>query len=138
MWSAEYESPSERWPSEPIQRCVEIYERRTGNTVTPPDEVKPREDGKREQLFVSVMESCNDLELFKAIAEKAGADLTNETWTEAVDNYGPIDLVVTEFASFGEGKYDGQDGFRLVQFDSTLGFTGDWAPRGELTNTAED
>ena len=64
--------------------------------------------------------------MFKTIAEKVGTDLTIENWQKTVDAFGTIDLVPTDIASLCKGKYAADDAFRLVEFDSTLGETGDW------------
>ena len=72
--------------------------------------------------------------MFKTIAEKVGTDLTNKNWQKAVDSYGKIDLVPTDIASLCKGKYEADDAFRLVKFDSTIGESGDWKP----VTTVED
>lgn len=64
--------------------------------------------------------------MFADIAKKAGPDLTNETWTKAVDNYGPIRDMQTRYASLHKGKYDADDTFGLVAFDSSIAPKGDW------------
>ena len=65
--------------------------------------------------------------MFKTIAEKVGTDLTTENWQAAVDEFGSIDLVATDIASLCKGKYAADDAFRLVEFDSTIGESGDWS-----------
>jgi hypothetical protein len=64
--------------------------------------------------------------MFTQIAERAGPDLTNSTWTQAADNFGEIQLPETVYGSIHTGKYDADDGFRLVAFDSTIGSKGDF------------
>jgi hypothetical protein len=138
MFTAESETDAEIWDTPPVQRCVKIYEDASGTTVVPPDEVQPGPDGKREETYASVLVNCGELEMFQAIAEKAGADLTNETWTAAVNDFGPIELATSSFATLHEGKYDANDAFRLVRFDGTVGDAGDWAPVTDIVNTAEE
>ena len=61
------------------------------------------------------------------IAQKAGPELTNASWTRAADAFGEINLAGGfNFASIHTGKYDADDGFRLVVFDSTYGPKGDF------------
>ena len=64
--------------------------------------------------------------MFETIAKKVGPDLNNANWTTTVDNFGPITITSTDFASLHAGKYDADDTFRLVAFDPTIGDAGDW------------
>jgi hypothetical protein len=105
--------------------------------VVAPEDLKPDADGKRAEVWITVSDACTDLRMFKAIAEKAGADLTNDSWTAAVDDFGEITIPGQEFSSLTEGKYDAEDGFRLVEYDPTIGDDGDWAAVTEIENTAE-
>ena len=65
--------------------------------------------------------------MFQTIAEQVGSELTIENWQATVDEFGPIDLVTTDIASLCEGKYAADDAFRLVEFDSSIGESGDWS-----------
>ena len=47
---------------------------------------------------------------------------------QAVNSFGKISLVPTEIASLCKGKYAADDAFRLVEFDSKKGASGDWNP----------
>ena len=60
-----------------------------------------------------MIDYCNELFMFRTIAEKTGTDLTNANWTKTVDSFGKIDLVSTDIASLCKGKYDADDAFRL-------------------------
>jgi hypothetical protein len=121
-----------------LQPCIKKFEDATGEKVVAPQDLKPDANGDRAEVWIAVSDACTDMAMFKAIAEKAGPDLTNESWTEAVNGYGEIDLPAQEFASLGEGKYDAEDGFRLVEYDPKLGDGGDWSPLTEIVNTAEE
>jgi hypothetical protein len=57
-----------------------------------------------------------------------GPDLTIKNWQKTVNSFGKISLVPTEIASLCKGKYAADDGFRLVEFDSKKGASGDWNP----------
>ena len=48
------------------------------------------------------------------------------TWTAAANSYGEMKLPSSVFASVHTGKYDADDGFRLVSFDPAEGAKGDW------------
>jgi hypothetical protein len=116
--------------------CVEIAEAATGEKIVAPEDLKPGSDGKRAEVWITVSDACTDLWMFRDIAEKAGADLTNDSWTDAVESFSEITIPGQEYSSFGEGKYDAEDGFRLVEYDPTIGDDGDWSPLTEIENTA--
>jgi hypothetical protein len=129
MFATEGASASERWNNKNplLQHCVDTYEAATGTTVPGPDEVAPGADGKTEELYIAVTDFCNELTMFKTIAEKVGTDLTTENWQAAVDEFGTIDLASTDIASLCSDKYAADDAFALVKFDSSVGQSGDWA-----------
>ena len=126
--SVEGQSEQARFETPVMQKCVKTYEKATGDTVTPPKELKPGADGKRVEIYASVEDACGDVLFFKTIAEKAGKQLSNKTWAAAVASMGPMDnqLVLGRWASLHAGKYDANDTFGLVAFDETAGITGDW------------
>jgi hypothetical protein len=64
--------------------------------------------------------------MFRDIADKVGPDLTVKNWQKTVDNFGPITVAPDPIASLCKGKYTAEDGFRLVQFSSSAGTSGDW------------
>jgi hypothetical protein len=135
---------SERWAKKSplLQQCVDVYEKASGKKVPGPDAEVTNADGKKVQTDVAVMDFCGELSMFRTIAEKVGRDLTLKRWQKAVDDFGPIDLVSTPFASLCKGKYSANDAFRLVAFDPSAGSSGDWkrltpvkdANRGACTN----
>jgi ABC-type branched-subunit amino acid transport system substrate-binding protein len=126
--SAEGQSEQERFETPIMQQCVKTYQKATGKKVVAPKDVKPNSNGKRDEIYASVEDACGDILFFKTIAEKAGKTLNNTTWTKAVNSMGPIDdqLVLGKWASLHTGKYDANDTFGLVAFDSGAGTTGDW------------
>jgi hypothetical protein len=138
MLSVSGASASERWQNknELFQRCVDVYEERSGQTLLGPDEVTPDADGRTAELYTTVTDFCGELQMFKTIAEKAGPNLTNETWTEAVNNFGTIEIVPTDIASLCEGKYTADDQARIVSFDSSIGENGDWAPVTDIIDAS--
>lgn len=119
---------SERWANKSpiLQQCVDIYEKATGETVPGPDERKVNADGKQINTDQAVTDACGDLMMFKQIAEKVGKDLTTKNWQKTVDSFGKIDLPPNQFSSLCKGKYDAEDSFRLIAYDSSLGSSGDW------------
>jgi ABC-type branched-subunit amino acid transport system substrate-binding protein len=117
----------EFWASPAVQQCVKLYEAKTGQQVIAPADIKPGPDGKRVLIWVSIRDFCGDLSLFKQVATKAGPDLTNATWVNAINSFGEINVGIP-YASLHTGKYDANDSFRLVVFDSTYGARGDFRP----------
>lgn len=138
MLAATGETASERWNDKPavLEACVDTYEAATGETVIGPDDLQPDADGKLQQIYTTVTDFCGELQMFKTIAERAGANLTNETWQEAVDSFGSIELASTRIASLCAGKYAADDSSRLVEFDSTIGESGNWAPLTEVVDAS--
>ncbi len=126
--SAEGQSEQARFETPVMQRCVKTYEKATGTKVVAPKDVKPDAAGKRTEVYASIEDACGDILFFATIAEKAGKQLNNTTWTKAVNSMGPIDdqLVLGKWASLHTGKYDANDTFGLVAFDGAAGTTGDW------------
>ena len=122
-----------------MQRCIKIWESAHPELkAIDPMLRKPGSDGKRLETYEAVQDACTQFEVFRQIAERAGSNLTNATWQHAVDTYGPIKLPATAYSSFAKGKYDADDGFRLREWDSTIGETGGWKNLTEIYNTAED
>jgi ABC-type branched-subunit amino acid transport system substrate-binding protein len=121
---------SERWAnkSPQLQQCVDIYQKATGTTVPGPDEETTNSAGKAVELDIAVTDFCGELMMFKTIAEKVGPDLTIKNWQKTVNGFGKITLVPTAIASLCKGKYAADDAFRLVEFDSKKGSSGDWNP----------
>ena len=70
-------------------------------------------------------------------ADKVGKPLNITNWTNAVNNLGSFNAPGNgQFASLKTGKYDMDDTFRLVQFDSSIGTTGDYKSLTEIINGA--
>jgi hypothetical protein len=120
-----------------VQKCVSVYETATNTKVIAPKDVKPGKDGKRDEVFQTVEDVCNDLSFFKVIADKVGKYLNNDNWTNTVNSFGTVTgMLTTDFASLGKGKYDADNAFSLVSFDPTVGDNGDWkaiTPLGDIT-----
>ena len=111
-----------------VQACVKAYQDATGETVVAPKDLKPGADGKTDRTFEGLEDRCNELSILKQILEKAGPNPTNDSWIAAVNGFGAIKLPTAEISSFGQGKYDAADGFRLAQFNSSIPPSGDFKP----------
>jgi ABC-type branched-subunit amino acid transport system substrate-binding protein len=128
MISGMGETQSQRWGAKnaALQQCVDIYEKATGETVPGPDDRKTSAAGKSINTDQAVTDACGDLMMFKTIAEKVGPNLTTKNWQKTVDSFGKIELPPNKFSSLCKGKYDAQDDFQLIAYDSSIGESGDW------------
>ncbi len=116
----------EQFETPDLQACVKVWEDASGTKVAAPEDVKPDANGKRDEIWISVRDSCSDLQFFKEIADRVGPYLDNQNWIDAVNNFGAIKIVATPSASLGKGKYDAGDGATLHEWDPTAGKNGDW------------
>jgi len=62
------------------------------------------------------------------VAEAAGPDLTPDSFLAAAESMSDFTLPGQPYNSFGPGKYDGSDSFRLSVFDADAGPDGDTLP----------
>ena len=129
-------SDHETWVSAQEQACVKTYETGSGQQVIGPDQLQPGPDGKSVQVWLAVLDFCDELGMFRQIATKAGPDLTNATWTAAAGGFGEIKLV-TPFASIRAGKYDADNAFHLAAFDETIGKNGDFRPLTQIQDASK-
>jgi phosphotransferase system HPr-like phosphotransfer protein len=129
-------APDDVWNLPSVQKWAKIYEAASGQTVLPPSQVKPGADGKSAQVYQSVEDFAEEIDMFQQIAEKSGPNPTNTTWASAVDGFGKINVVGEAFASIGKGKYDADNGFRLGAFDSTIPPQGDWKALSPLVDAS--
>jgi hypothetical protein len=107
-------------------QCKTIFEAQTHITVPSPNDVIKLPDGRKNNIYGEEEDACVFVKMFATIATKVGADLNNTNWTTTVNNYGPIDIQSTNFASLHTGKYDADDTYGLVAFDPTIPKAGDW------------
>ncbi len=139
MLSADGQSVTDRWDNKNdlLKECVQAWEDASGTTLLGPGEAKNDKNGDREETHVGVTDFCGELLMFKVIAERAGGNLTNDSWIAAVNSFGPIKLVATDYASLCTGKYSADDAARLVSFDSSLGNQGgEWDPITEIGDSS--
>jgi hypothetical protein len=120
--SDEYDA-SENW-----KYCAGIYKAQTGKDAPSASDVIKTPDGKNTlDVHASISDPCQLLSVIKQIGDKVGKPLNVTNWLAAVNNFGPIvNRGGGEFASLHQGKYDIDDTFRLVAFDSNEGKGGDW------------
>ena len=97
----------------------------------------PEELGETdEDVVAGISLACSFLDLFVAVAELAGPDLTNESFAAAVEG-GELEdfsIATQPFASLGPDKFFSNDSFRLVAFDPDAGPTGGLAPESDVVD----
>jgi hypothetical protein len=126
---SDYEK-SENW-----KYCKDIYKEQTGKEAPGPNDVIPYKGDPKKTVatYAVINDACQLLTMFDDIGTKVGPYLNNENWTSTVDNFGHIDNRGTgPYSSLGTGKYDADDNFMLVQFDSELPPDGNWKAITEM------
>jgi ABC-type branched-subunit amino acid transport system substrate-binding protein len=138
MLTANGNTDDETFASPSVQKCVSVYQAATGETVLAPNKVKAGADGHRAEVYQGVEDACGELTFFKVIATKVGQYLNNTNWTNTVNSFGSMNgmLVGSQFASLKTRKYDADNGFRLVSFDSTIPPSGNWKSVTPIQDTA--
>lgn len=121
-----------------FKMCNTIFEKRTGISVPPPNVVIKLRDGRQNAIYTEQEDACALVTMFKLIADRIGKNLNNDNWTATVDNFGPIDIPSTDFASLKAGKYDADDTYGLVSYDPTVGDAGDWKQLTPVLNVSGD
>jgi ABC-type branched-subunit amino acid transport system substrate-binding protein len=117
------------------KECARIYKEQTGKDAPDSSVIIPGPEGKTIDTNQAIRDTCQMVTLFYDIATKAGPNLNNDTWVNAVDNYGPIrNMDGGQYASLHKGKYDIDDTFRLSAFDSSIPPQGAWKALTELQN----
>ena len=106
--------PNLGYDSAAMKHCRDAYTAETGKTVLPLTE--EQKTGKSTG-FVALQQTCAELQMFVAGANKAGANLTPDTWLKGLESVGKIELALAPQSSFAPGKPDGQDSFQLVKFN---------------------
>jgi ABC-type branched-subunit amino acid transport system substrate-binding protein len=115
-----------------IQKCVKTFEAKNPNIKVQSPELVP--EGQTD-WGTGIIIACNQLHLFQIVAEKAGKNLDNATFLAAIKGltqnfaYGSF-----QYDTLGPKKFDADNGFRLMAFDSTIGKTGGLKGIGPIQN----
>ncbi|MBC8364464.1 MAG: BMP family ABC transporter substrate-binding protein [Actinobacteria bacterium] len=121
-------TPDEIWQRDEVQACADVVK-----AAYPEVEiVGPLEWTVGEKWYQGISNYCNQLALFVAVTGAAGTNPTHESWLAAAEAMTEFSLPSSPFNSFGPGKYDASDAFRLASFDSALGEDGELAPMGDI------
>ncbi len=124
--SAEGQTGTEHTKTPHFAFCRDIWEKATGRKVPSPNAVVKLPNGKQDDIYAEVEDACLFTNMFATIATRVGPYLSNDNWVRTVNNFGPIDVNSTIYASIHDGKYDADDTYGLVAYDPTIPETGDW------------
>ncbi|GJM37064.1 MAG: hypothetical protein DHS20C19_04310 [Acidimicrobiales bacterium] len=83
-----------------VRECVDRFQTATGEDVAL--------DESRNNLAPTIM-ACQVFEIFAQIATAAGPELTTESFAEAAESFGPIEVTDLRAASTGPDKFDLSD-----------------------------
>ena len=106
--------------------CASIYQAYFHKAAPNAEAVIPGPDGHTIDTFGAITDSCSEFTLLEDIGNRVGKYLNDANWMNAVDNYGKIPAMDSQYGSLHTGKYDAGDTFALVQFDSKLPPDGNW------------
>jgi len=109
--------------------CAGIYQAATGKVAPNSLHTIKNSAGKIDDTSGLINDACQVLTMFRDIAEKVGPYLNDTNWISTVDNFGPIENRGSgQYSSLHTGKYAADDNWRLQEYDSTIGNTGNWKP----------
>jgi hypothetical protein len=117
--------------------CKDVYKAETGKTAPGPDDVIPFNGSKTQTLdtYGAINDACQLVTMFQDIGNKVGPYLNNTNWVNTVNHFGHIENRGSgPYSSLSTGKYDADDNYRLVEFDSSLPPDGNWKALTPLEN----
>jgi basic membrane protein A len=108
-------TPEEQWETEDTQACATAF-----STANPEIEVgNPTDWVEGEKWYTGITNYCNWVAMLVAVLEAAGPNPTHESFLAGVESMTQFSLPSSPYASFGPGKYDASDSFRLSVFDGS-------------------
>jgi hypothetical protein len=122
-------SPEEAWAEPGLASCVQEF------TDAHPDieVLGPLEVGEGDERWDTALgQACRWIATFEIAMNAAGPELTPASVQAAYEGLGDVDLPGYYYSSWGPGKPDANDGFRLSAWDSTAGENGSLVPITDL------
>jgi len=125
-------SAEEGWTEPGLAACVKEF-----TDAHPEVEVLgPLEVGEGDERWDTALgQACRWLATFETVMNAADPELTPAGVQLAYEGLGDVDLPGYFFSSWGPGKPDANDGFRLSAWDSTEGENGSLVPITELLDS---
>jgi hypothetical protein len=122
-------SAEEAWEEPGLRDCVEEFTSAHPEIVV----LGPLEVGEGDERWdTAIGQACRWIATFETVMNAAGPELTPASVQTAYETLGDVDLPGYYFASWGAGKPDANDGFRLSAWDSTVGENGSLVPITDL------
>ena len=122
-------TPQEQWEEPGMIECVDKFRRAHPDlAILGPDEIGAGD----EQWYIELQLVCRRLATIEVLFGAAGAELTPASVQAAYEAIGDVELPGYYFASWGPGKPDANDGFRLSEWDHTAGGIGGLVPLTKL------
>jgi ABC-type branched-subunit amino acid transport system substrate-binding protein len=106
--------------------CAGIYEQAFHKQAPDEETVVPGPRGHTLDITGSITDACTELTMLHDIGERVGKYLNDDNWINAVDHYGKIRVMDSKYGSIHIGKYDANDTYALVAYDSSIPPEGDW------------
>ncbi len=106
--------------------CAAIYEQAFHKKAPNREAVVPGPRDHTLDTTGAITDACTELTMLHDIGEKVGKYLNNDNWVNAVDHYGTIRVMDSKYGSLHTGKYDADDTYALVAYDSSIPPEGDW------------
>ncbi len=126
-------SAEEGWAEPGMAACVKKF-----TDAHPEIDVRgPLDVGEGDERWdTAIGQACRWLAVFEVVMNAAGPELTPASVQAGYEGLGDIALPGAAFASLGPGKPDANDGFRLSEWDSTVGENGSLVPITDLLDAA--
>jgi hypothetical protein len=102
-------------PMPRLQACIDRWD------AARPDEPILLEPTDELDNLIGIQEACGLIELLDAIGDEVTGELTNESFSAAIDAMGPVSVSGAERGSLGPDKRDVNDGLRLLRYDVDSG-----------------
>ena len=129
--SAKQYDASDNWKT-----CAAVYEKYFHKKAPDQETVVPGPNNHTLDISGSITDACAELTIFKQIGDRVGKYLNNDNWRNVVDNFGKIPVMQSFYGSINAGKYDADDTFALVAYDSSIPPQGDWKYLTDVTDVS--
>jgi hypothetical protein len=117
--------------------CKKIYKEQTGKDAPGPNDIVPYKGSTTKTLgtYGTINDACQLVSMFTDIGDRVGKWLNNTNWTSTVNSFGEIpNRGSGQYSSLHTGKYEAEDNWRLLGFDSSIGADGNWKPLTPIEN----
>ena len=110
-------TPEEQWETEGTQACAAAFREANPDIETS----NPTDWVEGEKWYTGITNYCNWVAVLVAVLEAAGPNPTHESFLAGVESMTQFYSPSSPYSSFGPGKYDASDSFRLSVFDGSEG-----------------